>query len=361
MNTDAPAGAKGTMTTDGGQRPDPEQAEPGNAAFDDPAALDRPVTESKRRPLVIALAITAVFLVVEVVGALVSNSLALLADAAHMLTDVAALGLALFAIWLAGRPTSPERTFGYLRAEILAALVNAVTLIVMAIYIFWEAWQRLREPPEVQSGTMLAVAVAGTLANITSAWVLSRGGGHKENLNTRGAFLHVVGDLLGSIATLVAALVILLTGWYVADPILSVVIGGLVVFGAWSLLRDAVDVLLEAAPRGMVIADVRKAMEEVPGVTGVHDLHVWTVTSGLTALSAHVETDDAANWPVCLATLTAMLRERFGIAHATLQPEPTRDGHADWDRCTIDAPVGRAACVAAARQAPRTAHVGHRH
>jgi cobalt-zinc-cadmium efflux system protein len=349
------------MTTDGGRRLDAGQTDPGNAALDDPAALDHPVTESQRRPLVIALAITAVFLVVEVIGALVSNSLALLADAAHMLTDVAALGLALFAIWLAGRPASPERTFGYLRAEILAALVNAVTLIVMAIYIFWEAWQRLQEPPEVQSGTMLAVAVAGTLANITSAWVLSRGGGHKENLNTRGAFLHIVGDLLGSVATLVAALVILLTGWYVADPILSVVIGGLVVFGAWSLLREAVDVLLEAAPRGMVIADVRQAMEEVPGVTGVHDLHVWTVTSGLTALSAHVETDNAANWPVCLATLTVMLRENFGIAHATLQPEPPRDGHADWDRCSIDAPVGRAACVTAAQRAPRTAHAGHRH
>jgi cobalt-zinc-cadmium efflux system protein len=324
-------------------------------------ALDQPSARPNRQPIVIALAITILFLIVEVAGALLSNSLALLADAAHMLTDVAALGLALFAIWLASRPAQPERTFGYLRAEVLAAAVNAVTLIVMAIFIFWEAWQRLQEPPEVQSGTMLVVAVAGTLANVTSAWVLSRGGGHRENLNTRGAFLHVVGDLLGSIATLVAALVILFTGWYVADPILSVLIGGLVVFGAWSLLREAVDVLLEAAPRGIVIADVRHAMEEVPGITGVHDLHVWTVTSGLTALSAHVETDDADNWPSCLSTLTDMLRESFGIAHVTLQPEPPRDGRFDWDRCSLDAPAGRDVCIAAAKRAPQAAHVGHRH
>ena len=246
------------------------------------------------------MAITTTFFVVELAGAYVSNSLALLADAAHMLTDVAALGLALFAMWLASRATSPERTFGYLRAEILAALVNAVTLIVLAIYIFWEAWQRFQEPPEVKSGPLLVVAIAGMLANIASAWVLSRGGGHRDNLNTRGAFLHVLGDLLGSVATIAAALIITFTGWYAADPILSVLIGGLVVFGAWSLLRESVDVLLEAAPRGVVVADVRRAMDAVPGVSGVHDLHVWTVTSGLTALSAHVETENLAGWETCM-------------------------------------------------------------
>ena len=220
------------------------------------ADLDRPARVD-RRPLAIAMAITTTFFVVELVGAYISNSLALLADAAHMLTDVAALGLALFAMWLASRATSPERTFGYLRAEILAALVNAVSLIVLAIYIFWEAWQRFQEPPEVKSGPLLVVAVAGMLANIASAWVLSRGGGHRDNLNTRGAFLHVLGDLLGSVATIAAALIIAFTGWYAADPILSVLIGGLVVFGAWSLLRESVDVLLEAAPRGVV--DRRRA------------------------------------------------------------------------------------------------------
>lgn len=286
------------------------------------AVLDRPTAQAARRPLVIALGITTTFLVVEIVGSLVTNSLALLADALHMLTDVAAIALALFAIWLAGRPTRPERTFGYLRAEILAAAVNAVALIVIAIYIFWEAWQRLRDPPEVQGRLMLAVAVAGLAANASAAWVLSRSGGHRENLNTRGAFLHVVGDMLGSIAAILAALIISLTGWNAADPILSAVIGGLVVFSAFSLLREAVEILLEAAPPGLVLADVERAMRETPNVTGVHDLHAWTVTSGLPALAAHVETRDPANWSETLNALETTLRETFGIAHVTLQPEP---------------------------------------
>jgi len=327
---------------------------PGAADSDQPARVDR-------RPLVIAMAITTTFFLVELVGAYVSNSLALLADAAHMLTDVAALGLALFAMWLATRATRPERTFGYLRAEILAALVNAVTLIVLAIYIFWEAWQRFQEPPEVKSGPLLVVAVAGMLANIASAWVLSRGGGHRENLNTRGAFLHVLGDLLGSVATIAAALIIAFTGWYAADPILSVLIGGLVVFGAWSLLRESVDVLLEAAPRGVVVADVRRAMDAVPGVEGVHDLHVWTVTSGLIALSAHVETENLAGWETCMQALATILREKFGIAHATLQPELPRSTSDSWDRCSIDAPEGRAVCLTATKPAARAVHAGHRH
>jgi cobalt-zinc-cadmium efflux system protein len=327
---------------------------PGAADSDQPARVDR-------RPLVIAMAITTTFFLVELVGAYVSNSLALLADAAHMLTDVAALGLALFAMWLATHATRPERTFGYLRAEILAALVNAVTLIVLAIYIFWEAWQRFQEPPEVKSGPLLVVAVAGMLANIASAWVLSRGGGHRENLNTRGAFLHVLGDLLGSVATIAAALIITFTGWYAADPILSVLIGGLVVFGAWSLLRESVDVLLEAAPRGVVVADVRRAMDAVPGVEGVHDLHVWTVTSGLIALSAHVETENLAGWETCMQALATILREKFGIAHATLQPELPRSTSDSWDRCSIDAPEGRAVCLTATKPAARAVHAGHRH
>jgi cobalt-zinc-cadmium efflux system protein len=264
-------------------------------------------------------------------------------------------------MWLATRATRPERTFGYLRAEILAALVNAVTLIVLAIYIFWEAWQRFQQPPEVKSGPLLVVAVAGMLSNIASAWVLSRGGGHRENLNTRGAFLHVLGDLLGSVATIAAALIITFTGWYAADPILSVLIGGLVVFGAWSLLRESVDVLLEAAPRGVVVADVRRAMDAMPGVEGVHDLHIWTVTSGLIALSAHVETGNLAGWETCMQALATMLREEFGIAHATLQPELPRSTSNSWDRCSIDAPEGRAACLTTTKPAARAVLAGHRH
>ena len=326
-----------------------------------PEKVDRPPARVDRRPLQIALGITTVFLVVEVAGALLTNSLALLADAAHMLTDVAAIALALFAIWLADRPTRAERTFGYLRAEILAALVNAVALILIAIYIFWEAWDRLQDPPEIKSGLLLVIAVAGLLANSASAWVLSRGSDHRENLNTRAAFLHVVGDLLGSVATIIAAIVMAFTGWYAADPILSAVIGGLVVFSAWSLLRESVDVLLEAAPRGMVIDDVRQAMTAVPGVQGVHDLHVWTVTSGLTALSAHVETDNIGDWDATLDRLAAMLREQFGVGHVTLQPEPPHPASERWDRCSLDAPDGRAACRTATKPKPRAVHAGHHH
>jgi cobalt-zinc-cadmium efflux system protein len=351
---------RANQTDDHGSRHDHENPSPAAHETADAPDLDRPARVD-RRPLVIAMAITTTFFIVELVGAYVSNSLALLADAAHMLTDVAALGLALFAMWLATRATGPERTFGHLRAEILAALVNAVSLIVLAIYIFWEAWQRFQEPPEVESGTLLVVAVAGMLANIASAWVLSRGGGHRANLNTRGAFLHVLGDLLGSVATITAALIIAFTGWYAADPLLSVLIGGLVVFGAWSLLRESVDVLLEAAPRGIVIADVRRAMDAMPGVEGVHDLHVWTVTSGLTALSAHVETANLASWETCMTALATMLRERFGIAHATLQPELPRSTSDSWDRCSIDAPEGRAACLTAVKPVARAVHAGHRH
>ena len=325
------------------------------------SAIDRPTTRTDRRPLIIALAITITFLVVEVAGAYISNSLALLADAAHMLTDVGALGLSLFAIALANRPTSPERTYGNLRAEILAAAVNAVALIVMAIFIFWEAWQRLQEPPEVKSTPLLVVAVAGLCANIASAWVLSRGGGHAENLNVRGAFLHVLGDLLGSVATILAALIIAFTGWYAADPILSAVIGGLVVFGAWSLLRESVDVLLEAAPRGIVIAEVKRAMEAVPDVEGVHDLHVWTVTSGFTALSAHIETDNMAAWEESVTALSRMLLDTFGIAHVTLQPEPPRASPHPAGHCSFEEPAGQDACLTATSAPARAPHAGHRH
>lgn len=281
------------------------------------------------RPLLIALLITAVFLVVEIVGALLTNSLALLADAGHMLTDVAALGLALFAIWLARRPPTPTRSYGFARAEVLAALVNAATLVVISLYIFWEAFRRLSEPPEVKSGPMLVVAFAGLAANATSAWVLSRGGGHRHNLNTRGAFLHVIGDLLGSIGAIVAAVVMLAMGWYLADSILSAGIGLLVLWSSWRLLRESVDVLLEATPRHIDAHEVRAAMCAVDGVSGVHDLHIWTVTLGLVSLSAHVGITRMAAWESVLLALTDVLRDRFGIEHATLQPELMPDSGAD--------------------------------
>ncbi len=314
-----------------------------------------------RRPLVLALGITATFLVAEVIGGLLTNSLALLADAGHMATDVAALALALFAIWLARRPATPERSFGFARAEILAALVNAGSLIAISIYIFWEAFRRIGEPPEVDSGPMLAVAIAGLAANVASAWVLMRGGGHEDNLNTRGAFLHVVGDMLGSVGAIVAALVMLATGWYLADPILSAGIGLLILWSSWRLLRESVEVLLESTPKGLDPAQVRAAMAEVNGVAGVHDLHVWTVTSGLVALSCHVEVTGGRPWDEALDDLTALLRTRFGIAHVTLQPETVDAASDNGAVCSLDTESGRNACRVALAGSMPEGSSGHSH
>ncbi len=324
---------------------------------------DHPEARVNQRPLAIALIITAAFMVAEIIGGLLTNSLALLADAGHMATDVAALGLSLFAIWLAKRPATPERSFGFYRAEVLAALINAATLVAISIYIFWEAFQRIGEPPEVDSGPMLAVAVAGLAANTASAWVLSRGGGHQHNLNTRGAFLHVIGDMLGSVGAIVAAMVMLATGWYLADPILSAVIGLLVLWSAWRLLRESVEVLLESTPNDIDPVEVVSAMNGVPGVSGVHDVHIWTVTSGFVAMSGHIEVPDLEQWPRMLGELTGLLRGEFGIAHVTLQPE---EPNGAWDvdpGCSIDTPEGRAACRTAvsARSTPGRKHDGHHH
>jgi cobalt-zinc-cadmium efflux system protein len=299
---------------------------------------------AKRKPLAIALAITTIFLIIEIVGGIAANSLALLADAGHMATDAGALLLALFAAWLAGRPATPRRSFGFMRAEILAAAVNAAVLLLLSFYIFYEAWQRFSDPPEIRSGLMLGVAVAGLGANLVSAWVLSRGGGHQHDLNTRGAFLHVIGDLLGSVATIVAALIIMATGWTKADPILSVVIGGLIVFSAWKLLKEAVDILLEATPTEIDPQAVRSALKRIPGIAEVHDLHVWTVTSGVIAASAHLEVTNVRRWNEILETASGVLADEFGIAHSTLQPEnyhPDRTGPRD---CSLDTDEGLAIC-----------------
>jgi cobalt-zinc-cadmium efflux system protein len=314
------------------------------------------------RPLVIALLITAGFMIVEFIGGLLTNSLALLADAGHMLTDVAALGLSLLAIWLARRPATPERSYGFLRAEVLAALINASTLVVLSIFIFIEAFDRFGEPPEVDSTPMLVVAFLGLGANAASAWVLSRGGGHQHNLNTRGAFLHVIGDMLGSVGAIVAALVMLGTGWYLADPILSAVIGLLILRSAWRLLRESVDVLLEATPEGIDSGEVRQALSDVDGVCGVHDLHIWTVTSGLDSMSAHVQVDDTRRWNDVCVDLTNAMRDRFGIAHVTLQPESCRGQHVTIHGCSIDTPDGREACIAGLEEGQVVAsHAGHHH
>jgi cobalt-zinc-cadmium efflux system protein len=324
---------------------------------------EQPQERVNRRPLAIALAITTTFLIAEVIGGLLTNSLALLADAGHMATDVGALGLSLFAVWLAQRPATPERSFGFHRAEVLAALVNASTLVAISFYIFWEAFQRLGEPPEVNSGPMLVVAIAGLAANAASAWVLMRGGGHEHNLNTRGALLHVVGDMLGSVGAIIAALVMLATGWYLADPILSAGIGLLILWSSWRLLRESVEVLLESTPADIDTGEVRQAMSGVEGVSGVHDLHVWTVTSGFVALSSHVEVVGQRDWHDMLVELCTILRERFGIAHVTLQPEEPHTGAGHFRGCSLDSVEGRNACLVpnGTSSTDVTIHRGHRH
>ena len=280
-------------------------------------------TGGHRHRLLVVLALTLVVMGAEIVGGLVSGSLALLADAGHMATDAVGIALALGAVTLAQRPARGRRTFGWQRVEILAAVANGLLLLLVAGYVLVEAVRRIGEPPEIGSGLMLVVAAAGLGVNLGSLAVLHRG--RDESLNVRGAYLEVLADALGSVAVLVAAVVILATGWTPADIIASAVIGCLVVPRAWHLLREALDVLLEAPPRGVDLGDVRTHMLEVDGVLGVHDLHAWTITSGLPVLSAHVVvTDDAlaaGHGGRVLDALCECLGEHFDMAHCTFQLE----------------------------------------
>lgn len=271
------------------------------------------------RRLAIVLALTAVVMVAEFVGGLAANSLALLADAAHMLTDVAALGLSLFALWFARRPATQEKTFGYLRLEILAALVNGAALIVLAFFIFREAYLRFAAPEQVRAGLMIGVAAAGLALNVVAAWALHGSAG--RSLNVRGAYLHVLSDLLGSLGAVAAAAVIMLTGWTGADPLISVMVGLLILFSSWKLLRESVDVLLEAVPSGIELADVEEAIRTIPSVAEVHDLHVWTVTSGFLAMSGHAVVRDAGRHEAVLHEIHRRMHDRFGIDHVTVQLE----------------------------------------
>jgi cobalt-zinc-cadmium efflux system protein len=270
-----------------------------------------------RRRLVFVLVLTAVFTVVEFAGGLIANSLALMADAGHMLSDVAALGLSVFAITIARRPPNPGKSYGYLRFEILAALVNGVTLVVISLAIFWQAWERFQRPQSVEPGLMLAVAAVGLVVNIIAAMLLHGSSGH--SLNLRGAYLHVLGDLLGSVAALVAAGIIMTTGWYLADPIISCVVATLILVGSWRLVRESVDVLLEATPAGIDLGAVQRAIAGVPGVEAVSDLHVWTLTSGVNAMSGHAKISDLNDYRRILDDIHHRMHEDFGIRHVTVQ------------------------------------------
>lgn len=264
------------------------------------------------------LALTAVFMVAEVIGGVLSNSLALLADAGHMLTDVAALGLSVFAMRLARRPPSARRTYGYARFEILAALVNGAALLVISGLIVVEAWERMRSPPAIDGAIMLSVASAGLVVNVIGALLLHQHA--HDNLNVRGAYLHVLGDLLGSVGAIAAGIIVLTTGWTAADPLVSVVIALLILASAWRLVREAAEVLLESAPSHVDLEEVLADLTGIDGLDEVHDVHVWTLTSGFVALSAHGVVDD----PTLHTRILDEVRTRMqahGIAHVTFQLE----------------------------------------
>lgn len=277
--------------------------------------------------LFIALIITAGIMVLEFVGGLVTNSLALLSDSGHMLSDVSALVLSLVAVWFAARPASAVRTYGFHRFEILAALFNGVTLVVISVFIIWEAIGRLFEPPTVASGSMMLIAAVGLLANLASAWALLRKGDVHNNLNVRSAYLHVLGDALGSVGAVLAGLLIYLFDWNIADPIISIVVAVLIVKSAWSVLKHTVHILMEGTPVNVDEQEVRMALGELEGVVDVHDLHIWTITSGLDSLSCHLQVADGTDCQKVLQAAIALIEERFGIQHTTIQVESSGIRH----------------------------------
>jgi cobalt-zinc-cadmium efflux system protein len=289
---------------------------------------------STLRSLTIALALNAAYTLVEVVAALLAGSLSLLADAGHNLSDVVALSVAAGAVVLARRPATPNRSFGLRRAEILAALVNAVSLIVIAIVVFVGAARRFADPPDVPGGWLIAVAAVGLLVNAAGAVAVFRRGG--EDLNLRAAYVHLVGDALGSVAVIVTGLVIVTTGWRYADPLMGVLIGAYLVVSSWGVLRESTLVLLEATPRGLDAEEIGRAMLAEQGVVEVHDLHVWQITSGFPSLSAHVLVHEGDDCHAIRRSLEHALGERFGITHTTLQVD-----HEHVDRLLTISPPER--------------------
>jgi len=269
--------------------------------------------------LKIALGFTFVYMIAEAVGGFLTNSLALLADAGHMLTDVAAMALTLFAFWFAARPATPKKTYGYYRMEILAAFVNGVALVLLSLWVVYEAIDRWQSPPDIKGTQLLLIAFGGLVVNLIAAWLLHSG--HKHDLNMRGAFLHVIGDLLGSVAAIVAGILIVTSGWMWADAAGSILISLIIIVGAWRLILDSVNVLLEGTPRHIDLSSVEDAITGNSGVIGIHDLHIWTISSGIHALSVHISHDESVVHSDLLSVVRQRLHEGFGIDHLTIQME----------------------------------------
>jgi cobalt-zinc-cadmium efflux system protein len=282
-----------------------------------------------RRRLVVVFGLTCLYMVAEVVGGLWTGSLALLADAGHMLTDAASLLLALGALWMAGLPATTRHTWALARVEVLAALINGLFLWLVVVWLVWEAVERFGEPGEVLAGPMMGIAAGGLIVNGIALAVLRHDHSGERSLNVQGAWLHVAGDLLGSLGALAAGAVIWLTGWVAADLVATLAIGALIVISSWRLVREAVHVLMEGAPRNLDVSDLIRRLTEIEGVAGIHDLHVWTITSGYAALAVHVTCADGQSREMLLARVNRVLRERYGIEHTTIQIEraipPDRD------------------------------------
>ncbi len=258
-------------------------------------------------------------MIAEAVGGWLANSLALIADAGHMLTDTAALTLTLGAIWFASRPATDRKTYGYYRLEILAAFINAVVLVFLSLWVIYEAFERWSAPPEVKGLELTLIAIGGLIINLIAAWLLHSD--HKDDLNMRGAWLHVIGDALGSVTAIAAGVLIISFGWLWADAVSSLLISLIIIYGSWNLIRETINVLLEGTPAHINIAEVERAILETENVKAIHDLHVWTITSGMEALSAHVQYDETIAQPELLKRLRKRLHDEFGIDHLTIQME----------------------------------------
>lgn len=285
--------------------------------------------DGNKKGLIIALIITAGILLLEFFGGLITGSLALLSDSGHMLSDAASLALSLGALWFASRPASPAKTYGFYRFEILAALFNGAALFAVSGWIVWEAIERLTAPPEVQSGPMMLIAFVGLAANLLSAWSLMKQGDVHGNLNLRSAYLHILGDALGSVGAIAAGVVMYFFGWYAADPIISMIVALLILKSAWGVLSHSVHILMEGTPRELDQIQVKAALEQIPGVLDVHDLHIWSITSGMDSLSCHLLVQEGEDGQNILQEAIHRLERGFGIRHSTIQVETERIKHSE--------------------------------
>jgi cobalt-zinc-cadmium efflux system protein len=283
--------------------------------------------EGSIKGLTIALIITFSIMVLEFIGGLITNSLALLSDAGHMLSDSSSLVLSLVAFWFAARPSSPNKTYGYYRFEILAAFFNGITLFLMAGWIVYEAYERIMEPPEVSSGMMILIAVIGLFANILSAYFLMKQGNAEGNVNVKSAYLHVIGDALGSVGAIIAGMLMMLFNWYIADPIISVIVAILILRSAWGVLKTTIHILMEGTPITINQDEVKEALLSIEGVKDIHDLHIWTITSGLDSLTCHLLIENEGNEQHILQQAIHQIENKFGINHTTIQIEKTNLHH----------------------------------